>query len=211
MRLELPIKNRISLKWTYGLWLFIALFSAFLQAGGHVPAWRYDVALIDSGDYWLLLSGNIVHLNWTHWALNMAGLSIVAFFFSAYGSIFQWLLVFAVSAVFVGFGLYWFNPDVTTYVGLSGALYGLFIFGSLREIRFYPTSGYVLTVVVVGKLTWESFYGPLPGSEELTKGRVVTDAHLYGALGGGLAVLVMWLFDQRVKVKDGQQNTEHNQ
>ena len=207
----LPIKNRISLKWNHGLWLFIALFSAFLQAGGYVPAWRYDVALIDGGDYWLLLSGNIVHLNWTHWALNMAGLSIVAFFFSAYGSILQWLFVFAVSAVFVGCGLYWFTPDVSTYVGLSGALYGLFIFGSLREIRFYPTSGYVLTVVVVGKLTWESIYGPLPGSEELTKGRVVTDSHVYGALGGGLAVLLMWLFDQLVQVKDRQQDAEHNQ
>jgi rhomboid family GlyGly-CTERM serine protease len=211
MHLELPIKNRISMQWNHGLWLFILLLSAYLQASGQVPHWRYDLALIKSGDYWLLLSGNIVHLNWAHWGLNIAGLAIVAFFFSAYGSLLHWLLVIFVSAIFVGLGLYWFNPEVTTYVGLSGVLHGLFIYGGVREIRFYPASGYALLLILVGKLIWEIFYGAVPGSEELTEGRVVTDAHLYGALGGALAALLLGLFDQLVQVKNRQQNTQHNQ
>lgn len=211
MHLELPIKNRISMQWNHGLWLFILLLSAYLQASGNMPNWRYDQALIDGGDYWLLLSGNIVHLNWAHWGLNIAGLAIVAFFFSGYGSVFHWLFVISVSAVFVGVGLYWFNPEVTTYVGLSGVLHGLFIYGGLREIRFYPASGYALLFILVGKLIWEVFYGAVPGSEELTAGRVITDAHLYGAIGGGLAAVLLRLFDQLVQVKNGQQNTEHNQ
>lgn len=211
MHLELPIKNRISMQWNHGLWLFILLLSAYLQASGQVPHWRYDLALIKSGDYWLLLSGNIVHLNWAHWGLNIAGLAIVAFFFSAYGSLLHWLLVIFVSAIFVGLGLYWFNPEVTTYVGLSGVLHGLFIYGGVREIRFYPASGYALLLILVGKLIWEIFYGSVPGSEELTEGRVVTDAHLYGALGGALAALLLGLFDQLVQVKNRQQNTQHNQ
>ena len=211
MHLELPIKNRISMQWNHGLWLFILLLSAYLQASGNMPNWRYDQALIDNGHYWLLLSGNIVHLNWAHWGLNIAGLAIVAFFFSGYGSVFHWLFVISVSAVFVGVGLYWFNPDVTTYVGLSGVLHGLFIYGGLREIRFYPASGYALLFILVGKLIWEVFYGAVPGSEELTAGRVITDAHLYGAIGGGLAAVMLGLFDQLVQVKNGQQNTKHNQ
>ena len=211
MHLELPIKNRISMQWNHGLWLFILLLSAYLQASGNMPNWRYDQALIDNGHYWLLLSGNIVHLNWAHWGLNIAGLAIVAFFFSGYGSVFHWLFVISVSAVFVGVGLYWFNPEVTTYVGLSGVLHGLFIYGGLREIRFYPASGYALLFILVGKLIWEVFYGAVPGSEELTAGRVITDAHLYGAIGGGLAAVMLGLFDQLVQVKNGQQNTKHNQ
>ncbi|MDH3343167.1 MAG: rhombosortase [Gammaproteobacteria bacterium] len=211
MHLELPIKKRISLQWNHGLWLFILFLSAYLQASGQVPNWRYDQMLIDQGHYWLLLSGNIVHLNWTHWALNIAGLSIGAFFFGNYGSIFHWLFVIFVSAIFVGVGLYWFNPDVATYVGLSGVLHGLLIYGGVREIRFYPASGYAFLAILVGKLIWEMLYGVVPGSEELITGRVVTDAHLYGAIGGGLAVVFLSLFDQLVKVKDGQQNTEHNQ
>lgn len=211
MHLELPIKNRISMQWNHGLWLFILLLSAYLQASGQVPHWRYDLALIKSGDYWLLLSGNIVHLNWAHWGLNIAGLAIVAFFFSTYGSLLHWLLVIFIAAIFVGLGLYWFNPEVTTYVGLSGVLHGLFIYGGVREIRFYPASGYALLLMLVGKLIWEIFYGAVPGSEELTEGRVVTDAHLYGALGGALAALLLGLFDQLVQVKNRQQNTQHNQ
>ncbi|MCK5001994.1 MAG: rhombosortase [Gammaproteobacteria bacterium] len=210
MHLELPIKNRISMQWNHALWLFILLLSAYLQASGQVPNWRYDQALIDNGHYWLLLSGNIVHLNWAHWGLNIAGLTIVAFFFSSYGSVFHWLFVILVSAVFVGVGLYWFNPDVSTYVGLSGVLHGLFIYGGLREIRVYPASGYALLFILIGKLIWEVVYGAVPGSEELTAGRVVTDAHLYGAIGGGLAAVLLSLFDQLVKVKNGQQDTEHD-
>lgn len=211
MRLELPMQNRLSIHWNHGLWLLVLLLSAYLQASGQMPAWRYDLQLIKAGHYWLLLSGNIVHLNWAHWGLNVAGLGIVAFFFSSYGSVFHWLLVMLVSAIFVGVGLYWFNPQVSTYVGLSGVLHGLFIYGAVREIRFYPASGYALMALLVGKLLWEVMYGALPGSEELTAGRVVTDAHLYGAIGGGVCALLLGLFHQLVQVKNGQQNTEHNQ
>ena len=211
MHLELPIKNRITLRWNHALWLLILLFSAFLQASGQVPSWRYDQALIDAGNYWLLLSGNIVHLNWTHWALNIAGLTIGIFFFGGYGSVFHWLFVIFISAVFVGVGLYWFNPEVTTYVGLSGVLHGLLIYGGVREIRVYPASGYAFLFILVGKLIWEMLYGVVPGSENLIAGRVVTDAHLYGAIGGALATVLLALFDQLIEVKNGQQNTEHNQ
>lgn len=211
MHLELPIRNRISFQWSYGLWLFVILLSGYLQASGQVPDWRYDYALIGDGDYWLLLTGNVVHMNWSHWGLNMLGLCIVAYFFSAYASVFRWMFVVIVSSIFVGLGLYWLNPEVTTYVGLSGVLHGLFIYSAVHEMRFYSTSGYVLMALLVGKLIWESMFGALPGSEEITAIHVVTESHLYGAIGGGLSVFLLWLFDQLVQVKNGQQDAEHNQ
>lgn len=202
MHLRLPIKNRISLRGNHALWLFILLLSAYLQASGQVPNWRFDRVLIAGGDYWLLLSGNIVHLNWMHWALNMAGLTIGIFFFGSYGSVFHWLFVIFISAVFVGVGLYLFNPEVITYVGLSGVLHGLLIYGGVREIRIYPASGYAFLFILVGKLIWEMVVGVMPGSEGLIEGHVVTDSHLYGAIGGALATVMLWLFDQRIQVKN---------
>ena len=184
MRFKVPVKNRVSLHWNHGLWLLLLLLSALLQVTDQVASWRYDRDLIGLGQYWLLFSGNIVHLNWTHWALNMAGLGIVAFFFSAYGNLLQWLTVILISMLFVTIGMYWMNPEVTTYVGLSGVLHGLFIYGALREIRTYPLSGYTLLVLLIGKLAWEFFNGAMPGSEEMTSGHVITDAHLYGEIGG---------------------------
>ena len=199
MHTNVPIKNRVSLHWNHGLWLLLLFLSGLLQLTGQVESWRYDRELIAVGDYWLLLSGHIVHLNWNHWALNMAGLGIVAFFFSAYGNLLQWLWVVFTSMVFVGVGLYWMNSDVVTYVGLSGVLHGLFIFGAIRESRVYPWSGYALLVLLVAKLIWEFMNGAMPGSEELTAGRVITDAHLYGAVGGLLAVLLLSLWALRRK------------
>lgn len=207
MLFDVPIRNRISVHWNHSLWLVIFVLSLSLQAGGHVSSWRYDQQLISSGDYWLLLSGHLVHLNWAHWGLNMAGLAIVALFFSPHGNVVQWLSVSIISAFCVGLGLYWLNPEVTHYVGLSGVLHGLFIYGAIRETRIYPASGYALLALLVGKLIWELMNGPLPGSEELTSGRVITDAHFYGALGG----LVSVLFDQLVKIKNRQQDTEHDE
>ncbi len=195
-----PFKFQIHFQPVYGLWLSIFLLSFILQLGGWVNAWRYDRSLVEQGEWWLLLTAHLVHLNWSHWALNMAGLGIVAFFFSAYASVKQWLLVMLVSAIFIGVGVSWLDPDIEYYLGLSGVLHGLFIFGALREIRYYPVSGYVLLLLLIAKLTWEFFMGPLPGSEEFTGGRVLTDAHLYGAIGGATVWFGDWLVSAYVPV-----------
>jgi rhomboid family GlyGly-CTERM serine protease len=173
------------------LWLILFLLSFVLQAFGWVDSWRFKRELVEQGEFWLLFSGHIVHLNWAHWALNMAGLAIVAFFFSSHASFKQWLAVIIVSACMINAGLWLWLTDVRSYVGLSGVLHGLFLYGALREIRFYPASGYVLTTVLIAKLTWEFFNGALPGSEQMTGGRVLTEAHLLGAIGG----ISVWLFE----------------
>ena len=174
------------------LWLVIFAVSAVLQIAW-VESWRFDRDLVAQGHVWLLFSGHIVHLNWSHWLLNMAGLAIVAFFFSSHASFRQWLAVILVSACVINIGLWWWMPEISNYVGLSGVLHGLFLYGALREIRFYPVSGYVLTLVLIGKLVWEFFNGALPGSEDMTGGRVLTEAHLLGATGGTLVWLLEWL------------------
>ncbi len=172
------------------LWLMILLISFVLQINW-VDNWRFNRELVEQGHVWLLFSAHIVHLNWSHWLLNMAGLAIVAFFFSSHAGLKQWLAVLFVSASIINIGLWWWMPELRYYVGLSGVLHGLFLYGALREIRFYPLSGYVLTTVLVAKLTWEFFNGALPGSEDMTGGRVLTEAHLLGAIGG----VLVWLFE----------------
>jgi len=95
-------------------------------------------------------------------------------------------------------------------VGLSGVLHGLFIYGAIREMRFYPVSGYILLLLLTGKLFWEYMNGALPGSEQMTGGRVLVEAHLYGAVAGLVAVVLTWslyLLDKLIKVKNRQQNT----
>jgi len=210
MRIQVPIKNRISAQWNHILWLFLFVVCFSLQSGGLVSTFQFDRGLIAQGDYWLLLTGHLVHLNWMHWGLNMAGLLIVAVFFSLYGSVLDWLFVLLFSAVVISLGLYWFHPELIWYVGLSGVLHGLFLYGAVREIRYYPFSGYVLVLLLSGKLFWEYMNGALPGSEEMTGGRVLVEAHLYGAMAGLAAVFLtkpLHSLHKLIQVKNRQQNT----
>lgn len=111
-----------------------------------------------------------------------------------------------VSSLFVSLGLYWFNENIQWYVGLSGVLHGLFVVGAWFEYQHYNRSGSILMLLIIAKLIWEQVAGPLPGSEEMTGGHVAVDAHLYGALGG----FVFLLLHQVVHVDNGQQNRQHD-
>ncbi len=192
MSTSMPLMFRYHYRPSHILWLMILIVSSFLQAFDWVNSWRFNRDLVEQGYVWLLFSGHFVHLNWSHWLLNMAGLLIVAFFFSGHASLKQWLLVILVSACVISAGIWWWQTDIRYYVGLSGVLHGLFLYGALCEIRFYPASGYVLVTVLIGKLLWEFFNGALPGSEEMAGGRVLTEAHLLGAIGGISVWLVEW-------------------
>ncbi len=190
MTLSDLLKFRYKYHPSHILWLILFVVSFILQTNW-VDTWRFNRALVEHGQVWLLFTAHIVHLNWSHWALNMGGLAIVAFFFSPHASARQWLAVLFVSACVINVGLWWGMPEIRSYVGLSGVLHGLFLYGALREIRFYPASGYVLTAVLIAKLAWEFFNGALPGSEDMTGGRVLTEAHLLGAIGG----VLVWLLE----------------
>ncbi len=202
MTMTKPIKFHYQFHSSHIIWLIIFVVSSSLQLFGWVDSWRFNRTLVEQGEIWRLLSGHIVHLNSSHWLLNMAGLAIVAFFFSPHASAKQWLLVILVSAFVISAGLWWWMADIYYYVGLSGVLHGLFLYGALREIRYYPVSGYVLLVVLVAKLLWEFFYGALPGSEDMAGGRVLTEAHLLGAVGGVLVWVSGYLYS-RFAVKAG--------
>jgi len=178
--------RKLLTKWqtVHTYWLGLFILSVLLQGLNLVDVMRFDRGVISQGQWWLLLTGNLAHLNWNHLLLNMAGLALVAVFFSAYMSVLSWLVLSLWSALLVGVGLYYFNPEIFWYVGMSGVLHGLFVVGGWYEFRRFKASGLVLLTLVTAKLIWEQYAGALPGSEEMAGGRVVVDAHLYGAIAG---------------------------
>ena len=173
------------------LWIGVFLLSTLLQLLGWVERLRFDRSLLDDGHVLLLFSSQLVHLNWSHWALNMAGMLMIALLFGRYGSVFYWLWVLGFSALVVGAGLWWLNPGIRWYAGLSGVLHGLMLAGILQEMRISRITGGFLLLLITVKLAWEQLVGAMAGSESLIGGRVVVDSHLYGAMGGAVAA-VLW-------------------
>lgn len=146
---------------------------------------RFERAGIEAGELWRLLSGHLVHLGWQHLWLNVAGLLLIGVLFGQAYTVGAWLLILAGAVILMD--LSFWQSGLEWYVGLSGLLHAGFAAGTLRWISGRLRDGFVLGAILVGKLAWEQIVGPMPFSEASAGGPVVVDAHLYGALGGGLA------------------------
>ena len=157
---------------------------------------RYQRDAVLAGQWWRLLTGNLVHLGWPHLWLNLAGLLLVWLLFHSALPQRVWLTVTVVSSLAVGLGLLFFDPNLAWYVGLSGTLHGLFAAGLVASLAAGQRAEWLLLALFLAKLTWEQLVGPTPGTAELAGGNVIVDAHLYGTVGGALTVLV-WRYVMR--------------
>ena len=185
----------------YQLVLVLAIVCITLQYAGLTQTLEYRRSLISNGHWWLLLTGNFVHLGTSHLWMNMAGLGLVVALVWQHYSALQWSALIILCSLGVGVGLWFFNPEVEGYVGFSGTLHGLIIAGTLADLRTYPRSAAVLLVLVVGKLVWEQSRGALPGSESVAGGLVLVDAHLYGAISGAVIAPILIAYNhQRARI-----------
>lgn len=173
-----------------GLMLACAILLLFAGEVGH-EALRFDRAGIEDGDYWRLVSGHFVHLGFSHFALNAAGLGLVWFLVGEAYERSQWLLVIGASIAGIDLGFWFFNPQLQWYVGLSGLLHGILAAGLVATCRPARAESVALAALLVAKLAWEQAFGPVPGSAVSSGGNVIVDAHLYGAIGGGLMASVI--------------------
>jgi rhomboid family GlyGly-CTERM serine protease len=161
---------------------------------------RFDREGLARGEVWRLLSGHFVHLDWQHAVLNVAALGLILALFGTVFTPAGWLFLTACSIIAIDAGLWWCEPGIDWYVGLSGVLHGLLAGAAVTLAARRQGMGGVLLALLVLKLAWEQFLGPLPGSRALVSGRIVTEAHLFGALGGLAAALLLRLPARRARL-----------
>jgi rhomboid family GlyGly-CTERM serine protease len=170
--------------------VLIALILLFTGETGR--EWlRFERSGIAAGELWRLLTGHLVHLGVSHTVLNLAGLVLVWFLVGRAFDWKQWLWVMAGSVGAIDLGLWFGAPSLEWYVGLSGLLHGMLGAGIVAGIAARSGEALILGVVVAGKLAWEQFAGPLPGSETTSGGAVIVDAHLYGVIGGTVVAAML--------------------
>jgi hypothetical protein len=98
------------------------------------------------------------------------------------------VLILGLSVVGVDAGLWLLSSTTQWYVGSSGLLHGVLAAGAVAHLRSRQPDGWVLVLFLGGKLVYEQSAGALP----LTAGgAVIVDAHLYGAVAGALAALLL--------------------
>lgn len=151
----------------------------------------YQRHAISDGQWWRLISGNLLHTNHWHVLMNLAGLWVVLSLHHFHYRLAGLCLLFLLLCLLEGVGLYLGYPQLLGYVGLSGMLHGLFAFGAVQDIINKVRLGYVLLIGVIIKVGHEQFYGASDEVTSMIGARVATEAHLVGLLCG-LVCALLW-------------------
>ncbi len=183
-------KNERLLLWAVPA-IILGISIIIMLAGEFGKEWlRYDRVWIGQGEAWRFLSGHFTHLGWSHLALNGAGLLLVWFLIGQAYTFSTWIQITLITIATIDIAFWTLNPELYWYVGMSGLLHGLLVAGIIPRLRTLDVETGILLLLLIAKIGYEQFNGPVPGSETTSGGPVVVDAHLYGALGGVLAALL---------------------
>lgn len=194
----------VSVRRLQNSWVPLALLAVclLLAAGGdplrELGRWQRDA--VDTGEYWRLVSGHLVHLGFGHLWPNVVALAIIGLLFEDVFGNADWARLGAASMAAIDLGLYLLDPEVSWYVGLSGVLHGYVAAGALALIIRRERLGIVLAVGIAAKVSFEQVVGPVPFTAASVGGPVVVAAHLYGVVGAVLAEGVTELVRRRSRV-----------
>nr|WP_228517569.1 rhombosortase [Aliidiomarina indica] len=158
----------------------------------------FEREFIAQGELWRLLTGQFVHLTWSHLILNVMGLWVMYLLFAEHISGWRYGGLVIALALASNLGMYLFDPEIHRYVGFSGVLYGLFAWGALLDVSKNIKFGWLLLIGVLFKVTWEYLQGPVELGAA-TVSQLATSSHFFGMVGGLTVALAMLIWSIRKK------------
>lgn len=171
--------------------ILVFLFVALALWPSSLQLLEYRRAAIAGGEWWRLFTGHFVHLNLAHALLNGSGALLLAVVLADELRPREWWIAVLLAPLAISAGLWLRQPGLQGYAGFSGVLHGLLYLGVLRLLPRAPALAGTVLLLLVCRQIWEQTpaYNPdyLQG---VIHGRVMPDAHLFGALTG----LVLGLF-----------------
>jgi len=168
----------------------IAFISEYFLGETITQSLVYQRTLISQGQLWRLFTGHFLHTNGFHLLLNLAALILLWALHGRFYSIKNYSALFFCCAISTSVGIYFYNTELIQYVGLSGVLHGIFVFGAIMDINAKDKTGYLLFVGVWLKIAHEQIYGASTDVSDLIEASVAVDAHLWGAVGGLIFTII---------------------
>jgi rhomboid family GlyGly-CTERM serine protease len=203
-------------KWLFCLGVSLVALTAMLWPHA-LSDLRYERSAVQAGQWWRLFTGHVVHLNAAHLLLNLGALVLVCeLLWRGLPGIHGCGLLFF-SAIGTSALLWWFQPELAWYAGLSGALHGLWAgcalagwwyvptgepashagsasanAGTPQGFRWHPRYFFCSALMLLAvKLALEMRYGASPSAERMIGASIISVAHLYGA-AAGTAYVFFW-------------------
>ena len=173
---------------------------------------QYDRAAILGGQWWRVLTGNFAHLGWYHLLLNEMGLLVLVLLCPEALPVQVWVRRVVLLGIGMSAGLLLFVPKLSTYVGMSGVIHGLFVLGLVPQVLKRDLIALGCLLYLVGKIGWELYAGAPVSDEAAIGGRVVVESHMFGTLSAliyGVAFRSFWGKEARVgrQTKEAQNET----
>ncbi len=208
-----PDDSRLQSPWTdWRVWMFPAglmLLIGVLGLGGEpwIEALRYDRMAIEGGEWYRLITGNLVHLpgntvEWNGWRfhgpwhlfLNELGVLVLVLLCPERLSLLVWLRRTLLLCLGMSVGLYFFAPDMVWYVGLSGVMHGFFLLGLMPQVLKKDIVALGCVLYLLGKLGYELYAGAPVSDEAAIGGKVALESHLWGSISALVYGLVFQSF-----------------
>lgn len=160
----------------------------------------FDRQLLAQGQYWRLLTAHLVHANYIHLLLNISALALVVMLFDPWVNYKQWLALIVMSALVQSLVFYYVLSYVQIYVGLSGVIHSLYVFGAVRLLAQPKERSLacLLLALVTLKLLTENLGHGISITEQMIASRVLLEAHGYGAVIGLVSIFIL----QRLSTHD---------
>lgn len=163
--------------------LLVILAAVEVGGTGAAAALRYDRAGLAQGELWRVWTAHLVHASPRHLVMNAAALMCLWALSVRDAPIRYWLAVIFTAAGAVAVGLWFIDPEISWYVGLSGVLHGIWAADAVRVWRRERGFAMLMLSLLTAKIIAEQTSGPLTRSLGVDI-PVVVDAHAFGALGG---------------------------
>lgn len=177
---------------------FLSLLSAVLQLWQ--PDFLYVRRAVNDGAWWRILSGQFIHTNWAHYLLNISSLWLFTLLFYNIIRVRTFTISLIILTLSVGLCLHLLDPGIHWYAGLSGAIYGLFLIGAYGAYQENERlMAYAVSVLVVGKVMGDHWFGLLQDNAALIGARVVTESHVYGICTAAILIIIYALYQRIIR------------
>jgi len=152
----------------------------------------YQRQAILQGAWWRLMTGGLVHSNTAHLLMNLLGWLLNSWIYRADCGLRRQLACLLLLVPLINLAILWLDPSLHRYVGLSGALHGLFCYAALCSLRAGDRQQCYWLLGLLLKLGWDHWHQD-GVTAELIAVPVYDGAHRLGAFLGLMLGAGMWL------------------
>jgi|JI7StandDraft_1071085.scaffolds.fasta_scaffold00833_13 rhomboid family GlyGly-CTERM serine protease len=160
------------------------------------PALEYNRSLIIQGEVWRLFTAYWIHTNHWHFLMNTMAFGIILLLHGMYSSVQRFAFNLIVGSSLISIMLLLAFPEQQQFVGLSGWLHAILIWGACIDIQRHLSSGWLILLGVVGKVIWEQMHGASANLAVLIDANVAIDTHLLGVISGFVLYLTTLVYQK---------------